>query len=143
MTTTPRHAASSEAEPSVDRRVGDDAIRRPARPRAEPARLERERPLTDVDERSQQDRPDERDERPDPADERPLQRQTARLLCLEDRAGPGLHPRDHLDGGQDDERDPVAGASRDQRLERVVRERREQERDRWMRGTRRGSARPR
>ena len=63
-------------------------------------------------------------------DERALQRQAARLLRLEDRPGAGLHPRDHLDGGQDDERDPVARAAGDERLEQVVGERREQEGDR-------------
>ena len=41
-------------------------------------------------------------------DERAFQRQAARLLRLEDRGGPRLHARDHLDGRQDDERDPMA-----------------------------------
>ena len=44
----------------------------PARPRPETARLQRERPLAHVDQRAEQDRPDERDERAQPADERAL-----------------------------------------------------------------------
>ena len=66
--------------------------------------------------------------------ERTLDRQAAGLLGLEDRAGPVLHPGHHLDGRQDDERDAVARAPRDQRLEHVVGQRREQERDRGEEG---------
>ena len=63
-----------QPEPAVDRRVGHDAVGGPPRPRPEPARLERERPLADVHERAEHDRPDERDERPEPPPERALER---------------------------------------------------------------------
>ena len=109
-------------------RVRDDPIRGPARPRPEPARLQGEGPLADVDQRAEQHRPDERHERAQPADERSLDPEAARLLGLEDRSGPRLHPRHHLDRRQDDERDPMAGAAGDHRLEEVVGEGREEER---------------
>ena len=56
--------------------------------------------------------------------------QPARLLGLEDRPGPSLHPRHELDGGEDHERQAMADAAGDERLEQVVGEGREQEQDR-------------
>ena len=61
------------------------------------------------------------------AAERAADGQPACLLRVEDRAGPLLHPGHHLDRRQHDEREPVAGATGDERLEQVVGEGREQE----------------
>ena len=52
----PSRPRRPSAEPAVHRRVGHDAIGGPPGSRPESARLERQRPLADVDERAQQDR---------------------------------------------------------------------------------------
>ena len=104
------------------------AVRRPAG--AEAARLEGERPLADVDERAEQDRPDERDEGPHAPAERAADLQAAGLLRLEDRRRALLEPRHHLDGREDHPGEAVAHAAGDERLEQVVRQRRLEERDR-------------
>ena len=130
-TTTTAAGQDEQPQPSIDRRVGHHAVGGPSGSRPEPARLEREGPLADVDERSEQDR-GRRAARACAAVRRTSLRSTAREPAAPRGSTPAraLHPRHHLDRRQDDERDPMAGAARDERLEQVVGQRREQEGDR-------------
>ncbi len=69
-TTIATHTTSSPSRMQpVDPRVCDDPVRGPLRARAERPSFEGVRPLADVDERAEDERPDERDERPEPPPE--------------------------------------------------------------------------
>ena len=128
-TATTRHGRHEDhqAQPAIDRRVGDASIRRPLGPRPEAAGFKSEGALADVDERAQDDRPDERYQRSDACQDRARDGQATCLLRFEDGTGPCLHARHHLDDREDHEGQSMADPAGDEGFEDVVGQRREQE----------------
>ena len=128
-TTRHRRQQDGDAQPAIDWRVGRPVGRTSVRPRPEAAGLEGEGPLADVDERAEDDRPDERHKRSQPSDDRARDRQAACLLGLQDGTRSRLHAGHHLDDREDHERQSMADPTSDQRLEDVVGQGREEEED--------------
>src|SRR4051794_20397532 len=115
--------------PAILDRGDDDAVGRPRRPRRKCTRLERERALADVDQRTDDHRPEQRHHRPDTGRGRAGGRKTAGLLGLEDPARLVEHPWDRLDRREHDEGELGIRPSLDEGLHQVVRAGGHDERD--------------